>query len=86
MLTKYVSGILSPLVGNIDSFIKDSKHFVDLIKDDKYEPKDMTVSFDVISLFTKIPLNEAIEVVKGVTDPLTAKLVEICLRSTFFSF
>jgi hypothetical protein len=44
------------------------------------------VSFDVVSLFTKIPIDGAMEVIKRVTDQGTAELVEICLKSTFFSF
>ena len=74
------------MVGNTDSFIKDSSHFVELIKDEKLEPKDMILSFDVVSLFTKIPLDESIQVNKDAIDPHTAKLTEIFLRSTFFSF
>jgi hypothetical protein len=46
----------------------------------------MLISFDVVSLFTKIPLNEAIQVIKEVADLQTARLVEVCLKSTFFSF
>lgn len=34
----------------------------------------------------KIPLDEAIQVIKDVTGPGTAKLAEICLRSTVFTF
>jgi hypothetical protein len=52
-LTKYVAKILGPLVGNTDSYIKDSSDFVKLIKEEKVEPKDMLISFDVVSLFTK---------------------------------
>jgi hypothetical protein len=37
-------------------------------------------------LFTKIPLDEAIQIVKEVTDPETTKLAEVCLHSTFFSY
>jgi hypothetical protein len=85
-LAKYVARILGPLVGKTDSYIKDSKDFVELIKKEKIESKDMLISFDVVSLFTKIPLNEAIQVIKEVADPQTAKLAEVCLQSTFFSF
>ena len=35
-LAKYVAKILKPLVGNTDSFIKDSKDFVNFIKNEKY--------------------------------------------------
>jgi hypothetical protein len=39
-----------------------------------------------VSPFTKIPLDEAIQVVNEVTNSYTTKLVEVCLRSTFFSY
>lgn len=65
---KYVAKILRPLVGNTDSFIKDSHDFVKLIKNEKIECDEILVSFDVVSLFTKIPLDEAIYVIKDVTD------------------
>ena len=59
---------------------------MNLIKNEKIERDDILVSFDVVSLFTKIPLDEAIQVIKDVTDLGTAKLVEIFLRSTVFTF
>jgi len=59
---------------------------VNLINKEKIERDDILVSFDVVSLFTKIPLEEAIQVIKEVTDPGTARLAEICLRSTVFTF
>ena len=40
----------------------------------------------MVSLYTNIPINEAIEVIKHITDPDTTYLVGICLTSTFFSF
>src|SRR6202044_3940579 len=49
-LAKYVARILKPLVGNTDSFIKDSHDFVKLIKNEKLERDDLLVSFDVVSL------------------------------------
>ena len=50
------------------------------------EESDILVSFDVVSLFTKIPLDEAVKVINDVTDPETTKIAEVCLWSTFFSF
>jgi hypothetical protein len=85
-LAKHVAKILSPLVGHTDSFIKDSNEFIKIIEKEKLKPEDTLISFDVVSLFTKIPLDEAIQVVKEVTDPETTKLAEVCLRSTFFSY
>ncbi len=40
----------------------------------------------MVSLYTNIPINKAIEVIKCITDPNMAYLVGICLTSTFFSF
>ena len=40
----------------------------------------------MVSLYSNIPINEAIEVIKRITDPDTTYLVGICLTSTFFSF
>lgn len=44
------------------------------------------MSFDVVSLYTNIPLDKAITVIKHIMDPDMANLVGICLTSTFFSF
>ena len=85
-LAKYVGKILAPLAGKTDSYIKDSSDFVNLIKEERVEPKDMLIIFNVVSVFTKIPLNDAIQVINEVTYPQTTRLVEVCLRSTFFSF
>jgi predicted GIY-YIG superfamily endonuclease len=85
-LAKYVAKILGPLVGHTDSFIKDSKDFINTIKNEILKPNDTLISFDVVSLFTKIPLNEAILLIQEVADPVTTKLAEVCLRSTFFSY
>jgi hypothetical protein len=49
-----------------------------MIKNIKLEKNYLLVSFDVVSLFTKIPINEAVEVINEITDQETAKLgVEI---------
>ena len=47
---------------------------------------DILVSFDVVSLYTKIPVDEAIATIRDLTDVDTAKLIEVCLKSTFFTF
>lgn len=77
---------LKPLVGRIDSFVKDSKHFINEIKNIKLDQNDILVSFDVTSLYTNIPINEAMEVVRKIIDLDTCKLIETCLKSIFFSF
>jgi len=66
--------------------VKDSASFIKELKDIKLSPKDILVSFDVVSLYTYIPIKESLEVIYRLTDPDTAHLVEICLTSTFFYF
>jgi hypothetical protein len=85
-LAKYLANKLKPLVGNTSSFVKDSSFFVNKIKNIKVDKDDILVSFDVVSLFTKIPIDGAINVIRNITDPGTANLIELCLKSTFFSF
>jgi hypothetical protein len=79
-------GKLKPLVGNTSSFIKDSTHLVNMMKDWKMKEDYILISFDVVSLYKKIPINEAIEVIRGVLNEDIPNLVEICLKSTFFIF
>ena len=86
LLAKFLALKLKPLVGHTESFVKDSASFIEELKDIRLEPGDILVSFDVVSLFTCIPINEAMEVINRLTDLDTARLVEMCLTSTFFSF
>jgi len=85
-LANYVASKLAPLVGKTNSYIKDHNHYIELMKKEKLDPRNKIGSFDVIQLFMKIPLDEVVKVVKEVTDPQIAKLVEICFCSTFFTF
>ena len=59
---------------------------VNELKDFKVEDGDILASFDVVSLFTKIPVDEALVVVREITNEETEKLARVCLKSTFFSF
>jgi hypothetical protein len=43
------------------------------------ELDDIIINFDVVSLFTKIPLGEAISIIKEVIDPETTKLAKFFL-------
>ena len=40
----------------------------------------------MISIITKIPIKQAIKIVRDITDNETTKLVKVCLNSTYFSF
>ena len=79
--------------------VSNSKHFVDMMRDVLVEDEEAMVSFDVSSLFTNVPIKEAVDVIRdrlegdeslGDRTPLSpgrvAELLQLCLRSTYFSF
>ena len=63
--------IISPLTGKSSSYVKNLAHFVERISDAPIYSKQM-VSLDVVSLFTKIPTDETLAVVRDklAADPL----------------
>ena len=98
-LSKYVTKLISPLAGKSDSYVKNSEHFISMIKDLNLGPDETLVSFDVSSLFTNVPVDEAVEVIHDMLvkdetlDERTtllpdriAELLETCLNSTYFSY
>lgn len=90
-LAKHVAGVLQPLVGKTSSFVKDSRHFVDIIKSLKMEPGDILVSFDVESLFTNVPIKDCLDVVreKLIDSELPSQYVVMlrnCLDGNFFLY
>lgn len=85
-LASFLFKLIASLAGNSNSFIKNSSHFIQFIKDKKLDNNDLLVSFDVVSLFTKVPISDSIDDVRRKSSEEIATLAELCLRSTFFSF
>ena len=85
-LSKHLSKTLKPLVGNTTSYIKDSTHFIQEIKNLKLNDNDMLVSFDVVSLYMEIPIEEVLKVLNEITSKEITKMVTVCLNSTYFTF
>jgi hypothetical protein len=50
------------------------------------DEQDIMVSFDVVSLFTKIHVPKSLDLISKLVDPETLNLIEICITSTFFTF
>ena len=70
-----------------------------MIRELKLEENEVLVSFDVKSLFTNVPVDEALEVIQakllddetlvertGIPSDHVTHLLELCLRSTYFVF
>ncbi len=98
-LSKFIACIISPLAGKTNSYVKNSSHFKLMISEETIGFDEIMVSFDVKSLFTNVPLAEALDVIKdklvkdeNLDDRTTlnaeqiTNLLEVCLRTTYFVF
>ena len=96
-LARFLADLLSPLVGKSPHHIQNSQDFVEQIKDLKLEEDEILISYDVTALFTSVPVDGAIVVVKDrlakdsswkTRTYLSAEeiitLLEFCLTTTYF--
>ena len=95
-LAKWISKILSPLVGNIfPSHVKNSIDFVDKIRGCNLDNRNM-MSFDIVSLFTNVPIQTLLpwlrEHIVSISFSLPIRLdsffdlIRLCLSCTHFTF
>ncbi|GJQ78135.1 hypothetical protein Trydic_g2472 [Trypoxylus dichotomus] len=63
-LIKYVAKQLAQYTGNTKSFVKDSENFIKILQQHEITNEDLLVSFDVESLFTNLPVEETLEIIK----------------------
>ena len=98
-LAQFLADSLLPLVGNTEHHIRDSIHFKRQIKDFPVSPISKMVSFDMTSLFTKIPIEKTLQylekclrqspvLLNSINIPITEilYLVRLTINSTYFSF
>ena len=98
-LSKHLAHILSPLVGNTDSHVTNSSEFASFIQEHTLAEEDVLVSFDVVSLFTCVPVELAVEIAKqrlsldedlptrtSLSVQEVVRLLSFCLNATYLSF
>ena len=98
-LSKFLAGLLTPLVGLTSSHVRNSRAFVEFMRSQTVPKEDTLVSFDVVSLFTCVPTDLSIQVARrklecdaslpertsfSVND--ITDLLSLCLDATFLSF
>jgi hypothetical protein len=79
--------------------VKNSEHFIKLIQDINLQNEDHLVSFDIVSLFTNVPVEEVLHVIRNILNtcpsfperaPLQVEDVmeplDVCLTTTYFLF
>ena len=97
-LSKFLCKIVSPLLKNSYS-VKNSNEFANLIRSQCVGPNDIFVSFDVVSLFTSVPTDHALDLVlqllandntlhdRTSLDISDIKVgLEICLNAAIFTY
>ena len=63
-LSRYLAGVLSPLWGKTSHFVRNSHDFVEKIRGMDVNTEDKLISFDVKSLFTKVPIDLSLQIIR----------------------
>ena len=93
-LSKYLVKLLSPLLGTIsNSHIKNNSDFIDKIKSISTN-NSCLVSFDVVSLFTKVPVDDLLDFLAielnnfnfEISTSAIIQLIQLCVKDLKFVF
>jgi hypothetical protein len=85
---QFLARYFQPYAEEANSYVRNAEHFLKLLHDVKIEPGHLLVSFDVVSLFTKIPVDETLDIIRSKINPpdTIMDLTEHCLNNTYFTF
>lgn len=64
-IARRIAAELQQFVGNTSYYIENSAHFIEKVKSLRLHDNDILVSFDVITLFTNIPIETTVELIKN---------------------
>ena len=96
---KELSRILKPLVGRSTHHVRNNQDFIQSIEEVTVKSEKCMMSFDVKALFTSIPIQPTLNIIKKLLEEDTSLhqrttmavkhiycLLEFCLTNTYFSF
>ncbi len=96
---KFIARIIKALMGKNDHHVNSTKDMIQRLKNRTIGPNECHVSFDIVALFSNMPVETALEITKrGLeNDPTLAdrttlsissimKLLEFCVENTYFMF
>ena len=96
LISSYLDRIMMPIVKSLPSYIKDSKHALQIFRDFNFSGQDKLIfTVDITSLYTVIPNSEGLQALKHFFDQRTVKepssetllrLAELVLTLNCFSF
>jgi len=85
-LAKYLPGLLKPLIGTTMHHVKNSVQFIQILQTIQIEPHDLLVSFDIVSLFTNVPIGDSLLLLEQHFNIDLVNLFRHVLTSTYFYF
>jgi len=98
-IDRYLSRIFKTYVGETEHYVRNSSHFVSMIRDLRVEEDEVMVSYDVKALYPSIPQEEAIrllyELIKDdkeldkktkMSAESIIELFKTCVKKTYFVF
>ena len=98
-VAKEFSHIIKPLVGQSPHYLKNTQHFIQQLQGKKLETGEIITSYDVKALFTSVPVQPSIQIVKqrlqqdttlpqrtSMSISQITSLLEFCLTHTYFLF
>jgi len=84
-LSKHLSGLLNQHTGKTAHHVKNSFHFIRILESLTIKPGDLMVSFDMVSLFIKVPVEEPLTLLSQHFNDDILALYKHVLTSTYFS-